>query len=69
MARQLLQSQIKILERFYQKNHTIDRWDDLPQEVRERLEELNDYETLWSDTERWLSDRFFDEKYGGNNAS
>lgn len=31
---------------------------DLPQEEQDRLEKMNDYETLWQDANRFLGDQY-----------
>lgn len=55
LQKQLLKEYLKqesskgTLQRFYD-------WDDLPKHLQEKLVLLNDYETLWSDSQRFLVD-------------
>lgn len=40
-------------------------WDNLSISTIKRLEKLNDYETLWSDADRFLTDYLVARKYHG----
>lgn len=37
--------------------------EDLPYEVWEKLENINDTEILWQEANRFLADQFFNKKY------
>lgn len=39
-------------------------YDDLPVEMIEELESINNYETLWTDAERYIGDKEMDRMYG-----
>jgi len=52
MARKLTASQKKVLD-----NSNANHWDALSPAMRDQLERMNDYETLWSDVSRYLGDR------------
>jgi len=56
--RHLNKRQIDILKG-YPKAFSIE---DLPNEVWQRIEELNEYETLWQDVNRFLGDQYFGGK-------
>lgn len=60
MARKLTKKQEKILtdymEQFPEINTSLLLYDDLPKQVTKALETLNDYESLWSDTNRFIYD-------------
>lgn len=55
MARKLSSKQIEILKGY----SDVTDFDDLPQHVQDDLEKYNDYETLYQDANRFLSDQFF----------
>ena len=61
MARKLTKRQINFLDQLYVA-HKVTSWDDIPATDRKHLEMMNDYETLWSDAQRWLMDRSFKER-------
>jgi len=50
--RKLNNKQKKLLNKWLCYNH----WDSLPGDVRLKLSAINWYETLWSDTSRYLGD-------------
>jgi len=50
--RKLNIKQKKLLNKWSVYNH----WDELPGDVRLKLADINDYETLWSDASRYLGD-------------
>ena len=52
MARKLNAKQTKIL-----KTRTETHWDELPWQVRQELEQLNDYEVIHHDVSRFLGDQ------------
>lgn len=58
MARKLSAKQIAMLKGY----PTIFMVDDLPQEEQDRLEKMNDYETLWQDANRFLGDQYSAEQ-------
>ena len=37
---------------------------ELPESVQDELERMGDYETMWMDTNRYLSDLYFQKMYG-----
>lgn len=53
-ARKLNAKQKKLLDAL---SSDIFSWDDIPQNIRNQLEKINDYETLWSDAQRYISDK------------
>jgi hypothetical protein len=61
--RQLTKKQKKILDNY--KN--IFRFEELPNGVFEELEKINNTEILWSETNRYLSDNYFNNLYSKNN--
>lgn len=61
MARKLTIAQKKILECQTDKLG----WDDLSPSVQSKLEAINDYETLWADASRYLSDLYYARKIKG----
>ena len=61
--RQLTKKQKKILDNY--KN--ISRFEELPNGVFEELEKINNTEILWSETNRYLSDNYFNNLYSKNN--
>jgi hypothetical protein len=61
--RQLTKKQKKILNNY--KN--ISRFEELPNGVFEELEKINNTEILWSETNRYLSDNYFNNLYSKNN--
>ena len=66
MARKLTQSQKTILVTAFNKRtdkHFID-FDSLSLEEQTKLVSINDYETLWMDADRFLSDLLMQEQYG-----
>jgi hypothetical protein len=52
--RKLNKKQVELLKQYP------DVWavDDLPYKIRQELESLNDYETLWQDANRFLWDQY-----------
>lgn len=56
--RHLSIAQIKVLKQ-YPKARDVE---DLPNGVFEKLEEMNDYETLWQDVNRFLWDQLFEDR-------
>ncbi len=61
MARKLTKAQKDILDKI---NYEALDFDDLPNEVCVALLRLNDYETLWSDVNRYLWDKATEARYG-----
>jgi hypothetical protein len=61
--RRLTKKQKKILDNY--KN--ISRFEELPNGVFEELEKINNTEILWSETNRYLSDNYFNNLYNKNN--
>jgi len=55
MARVLSNKQKQILNRYLGTAMT---FDSLPRDVQGSLESLRDYETLWSDVDRYLQDNW-----------
>lgn len=60
MARKLSAKQQRVL----QKYPKIFDFDDLPSEVQTELTHINNYETLWQDATRFLSDQYHMKLYG-----
>lgn len=61
--RQLTVSQKKLLDKAMVENPSIQTVDDLPIEVWEKLEELNDTEILWQETNRYLTDAYYKREF------
>jgi hypothetical protein len=61
--RQLTKKQKKILDNYTNAR----RLEELPTGVYEQLEKINDTEILWSETNRYLSDNYFNNLYSKNN--
>ena len=61
MARKLTQEQKRILDT--RVDYMTLAYDDIRSDVRRDLERINDYETLWSDVERYLWDKNVEAKY------
>jgi hypothetical protein len=59
--RKLTISQKKILNQ--QASRGITNWDELPIEVIEQLEAINDTEILWQEANRYLNDIYWTEKF------
>jgi hypothetical protein len=59
--RQLTSKQKKLLDKVMAENKEINDWDGLPVEVIEELERINDTEILWSETNRYISDKRMEE--------
>jgi hypothetical protein len=55
--RRLTKSQNKILNQ--QAFKGITNWDELPREVIEQLEAINDTEILWQEVNRYLNDAYW----------
>jgi len=60
MARKLTKSQETLLRTV---SDNIISYDDLPKLVSEKLVRMNDYESLWSDVDRFLWDKAMDARY------
>ena len=58
--RQLTVSQKKLLDKTLKENSNIQSVDDLPNEVWEQLEEMNDTEILWQEANRYINDKFWE---------
>jgi len=61
--RQLTKKQKKILDNYINAR----RLEELPTGVYEQLEKINNTEILWSETNRYLSDNYFNNLYSKNN--
>ena len=61
MARKLTPTQEQILDGI---SNDVLAYDDIPQRERERLEKINNYESLWSDAERYLWDKAMNARFG-----
>jgi len=61
MARKLSKPQKQILNRYFQDYLG---WDQLPQDVQDKLEQLRDYETLIQDVDRYMTDAKLELMYG-----
>jgi len=59
MARKLTVKQKNLITTYSQNHPTACSWNHLSHEFRTYLLTINDYETLWSDTERYISDLKF----------
>ena len=57
MARKLNVKQKQYLDKLMDENPNFRCVDDLSNKQEDVLSGMNDYETLWSDTERYISDR------------
>jgi hypothetical protein len=60
MARKLTQKQKNVLDGC----DGIINYEALPDAVKDVLEDINDYETLWSDAERYLWDNETNKRFG-----
>jgi len=58
--RQLTQQQKKYLDKLFKANNTLSDVEDLTPEQWHKLEEMNDTEILWQETNRYLSDKYFE---------
>lgn len=54
--RQLTVKQKKLLDKVYTETK-IDNWDNLPIEIINQLESINNTEILWSEVNRYLGDK------------
>lgn len=63
--RKLNSKQKTIIDKWLEQNTEIDVLDsqDMDAITTERLEELNDYENLYVDIDRYLSDKLFERNY------
>jgi hypothetical protein len=61
--RQFTKKQKKILDNYTNAR----RLEELPTGVYEQLEKINNTEILWSETNRYLSDNYFNNLYSKNN--
>jgi hypothetical protein len=61
--RQLTKKQKKILDNYINAR----RLEELPTGVYEQLEKINNTEILWSETNRYLNDNYFNNLYSKNN--
>jgi hypothetical protein len=61
--RQLTSKQKKLLDKVIAENKEINDWDELPIEIIEELERINNTEILWSETNRYISDKRMKEVY------
>ena len=59
--RKLTKSQKKILDQQAIKGNT--NWDELPIEVIEQLEAINNTEILWQEANRYLNDSYWIKKF------
>jgi len=55
--RQLTNTQKRVLDKFMDQNTGVSYWDDLPQEIIDELERINDTEILWQEVNRYMSDK------------
>ena len=55
--RQLTNTQKRVLDKFMDQNTGVSCWDDLPQEIINELERINDTEILWQEVNRYMSDK------------
>jgi len=60
--RQLTKKQKTYLDKILLKRE-VQYWDDLTPKEIEDLESINDTEILWMETNRYLTDKFFDAQY------
>jgi hypothetical protein len=58
--RELTRTQKNLIKRWYSKNKEIRTVDDLSLDQMEKLENLNDFETIWHHANRLLWDLRFD---------
>ena len=54
--RQLTKKQKTVLTEYIEAGGNALFWDDLPIDIREKLEAINDTEILWSEVQRFLGD-------------
>ena len=54
----------KYLDKLVHRHQCVPSWDVLQEYDKLQLEKIGDYETLWCDVQRYLSDKFFELKYG-----
>jgi len=55
--RRLNAKQKKLITTYHENHPEVVAWDDIMPLFRSYLKSVNDYETLWSDTERFLNDQ------------
>jgi hypothetical protein len=59
--RKLTTEQKKIVEKWFNENwkgaNTLRNSDDMPLHLQEKLQALNNYETMWMDVDRYIFDR------------
>lgn len=61
--RQLTVNQKKLLNKAMEENPNAQTVEDLPNEVWEQLEEMNDTEILWQEVNRYLTDAYYKREF------
>jgi len=54
----------KWLETVFNDGEQVHSIDDMPVEMQQELERMNDHETLWSNADRYINDKVLEKMYG-----